>query len=61
MGEYIDATLDWEDIAWLRGVVGDEMPIVLKGVQTAADVKMALEYGVKGVVLSNHGGRSLDG
>lgn len=61
MGEYIDASLDWEDLAWLRSVVGEEMPIVLKGVQTAADVKMAMEHGVKGVVLSNHGGRSLDG
>ncbi|KAH7313918.1 cytochrome b2 [Stachybotrys elegans] len=60
MAQYIDKSLNWDDIAWLREVCGD-MAIVLKGVQTAEDVMMAAEYGVEGVMLSNHGGRSLDG
>jgi L-lactate dehydrogenase (cytochrome) len=59
MGLYIDRTLSWEDILWIKGVCGG-LPIVLKGIQTAADAKLAVEHGVQGIVLSNHGGRSLD-
>lgn len=59
MGSYIDSTLSWEDIPWIKSV-GGGLPIVLKGIQTAADAKLAAEYGVQGIVLSNHGGRSLD-
>lgn len=58
MAKYIDSTLTWDDLAWLRRVSG--LPIVLKGVQTAADARKAVEYGVEGILLSNHGGRSLD-
>lgn len=58
MARYIDSTLNWEDLAWIKKVSG--IPLVLKGVQTAADVRKAVEYGVDGVLLSNHGGRSLD-
>ena len=58
MGAYIDATLNWNDIAWLRSATS--LPIVLKGVQRAADARLAMEYGIEGVILSNHGGRSLD-
>lgn len=58
MGAYIDATLNWKDIAWLRSVT--KLPVVLKGVQTAADAKLAMEHGIEGIILSNHGGRSLD-
>lgn len=59
MGLYVDRTLNWEDIPWLKSVCGG-LPIVLKGIQTAADARLAVEYGVQGIVLSNHGGRSLD-
>lgn len=59
MAQYIDKSLSWEDLAWIREASG--VPIVLKGVQTADDVKTAVEYGVDAVLLSNHGGRSLDG
>jgi len=59
MGLYVDRTLNWEDIPWIKSVAGD-LPIVLKGIQTAADAKLAVEYGAQGIVLSNHGGRSLD-
>ncbi|KAK2065646.1 FMN-dependent dehydrogenase [Colletotrichum caudatum] len=59
MGSYIDASVSWPDIAWLRRTVPG-LPIVLKGVQTWMDAERAAEAGVEAIVLSNHGGRSLD-
>ncbi|KAK8158749.1 cytochrome b2 [Phyllosticta citrichinensis] len=59
MGAYIDASLTWDDVAWLRSLRPD-LPIVLKGIQGAADAMRAVEAGVQGIVVSNHGGRSLD-
>lgn len=59
MAQYIDKALTWEDLAWIREA--SDVPLVLKGVQTADDVRLAVEYGVDAVMLSNHGGRSLDG
>lgn len=58
MGRYIDASLSWDDLPWLRR--STKLPIVLKGVQTAMDARRAMENGIEGIVLSNHGGRSLD-
>ncbi|KAK1968427.1 FMN-dependent dehydrogenase [Colletotrichum sublineola] len=59
MGSYIDASVNWSDIAWLRRTVPG-LPIVLKGVQTWMDAERAAEAGVEAIMLSNHGGRSLD-
>lgn len=59
MGGYIDASMSWKDIPWLRSCVPG-LPIVLKGVQTSEDAIMAMEAGVDAIVVSNHGGRSLD-
>ncbi|KAF6235779.1 hypothetical protein HO173_005974 [Letharia columbiana] len=58
MGQYIDKTLSWDDIPWIQQT--SRLPVVVKGIQSAADAKRAVEYGVQGIVLSNHGGRSLD-
>lgn len=58
MAKYIDKSLDWSDLAWIRKESG--LPIVLKGVQNVEDAKLAVKYGVDGILLSNHGGRSLD-
>ncbi|KAL4809822.1 FMN-dependent dehydrogenase-domain-containing protein [Aspergillus unguis] len=58
MGSFIDQGMAWKDIAWIRSVTG--LPIILKGVQSAEDAKIAMEYGVDGILLSNHGGRNLD-
>lgn len=58
MAKYIDSTLNWSDLKWLKDVSG--LPIVLKGIQTAADAKKALDYEVDAILLSNHGGRSMD-
>jgi L-lactate dehydrogenase (cytochrome) len=54
-----DHSLSWADIDWLRSVWAG--PIVLKGVQTVEDARLASEAGVEAIVLSNHGGRQLDG
>jgi len=58
MAQFIDRTLSWSDIPWIKAASG--LPIVIKGIQSAADAKKALEYDVQGIMLSNHGGRSLD-
>lgn len=55
----MDAGLDWDRIAWLRGIT--TLPIVLKGVLHPADARLAVAHGVDGVLVSNHGGRQLDG
>ncbi|WP_306216207.1 alpha-hydroxy acid oxidase [Actinoplanes sp. RD1] len=55
----MDAGLGWDRIAWLRGVTG--LPILLKGVLHPADARLAVEHGAAGVIVSNHGGRQLDG
>jgi len=54
-----DAAVTWSDLAWLRERTA--MPLVLKGILTAEDATLAVAHGVDGVVVSNHGGRQLDG
>lgn len=54
----IDPSLTWKDIDWLRSAGG--LPIIIKGIVRADDARMALEHGVDGIVVSNHGGRQLD-
>ncbi|HYK66492.1 MAG TPA: alpha-hydroxy acid oxidase [Streptosporangiaceae bacterium] len=49
----------WEDVAWVRQ--NFDGPVLVKGVLTAEDARRALELGCDGVVVSNHGGRQLDG
>lgn len=58
ISSFIDPALSWKDIPWFRSIT--KMPIILKGVQRVEDVLKAIEFGVQGVVLSNHGGRQLD-
>ncbi|TKA70345.1 hypothetical protein B0A55_07418 [Friedmanniomyces simplex] len=53
----LSARTTWEDLAWIRREW--DRPIVLKGVQCAEDAKLAVEYGVQGILLSNHGGRQM--
>ena len=54
-----DAAPRWEDIAWLRGET--RLPLLLKGILAPQDALLAIEHGVDGLVVSNHGGRVLDG
>jgi len=51
--------LTWHDLAWLREQT--TLPILLKGVLTGEDAHLAVEHGVEGIVVSNHGGRQVDG
>jgi (S)-mandelate dehydrogenase len=59
LGNLHNAGLNWEDVAWLRDIWPHKL--ILKGVNSVADARLAAQYGVDGVVLSNHGGRQLDG
>jgi isopentenyl diphosphate isomerase/L-lactate dehydrogenase-like FMN-dependent dehydrogenase len=52
--------LSWDDMSWVRKTWGDG-PIVIKGVLTTDDARRSLEMGAAGIVVSNHGGRQLDG
>jgi isopentenyl diphosphate isomerase/L-lactate dehydrogenase-like FMN-dependent dehydrogenase len=56
----IDPSLTWDDLAWIREASGG-LPVLVKGVLTAEDAREAVAQGVNGVVVSNHGGRQLDG
>src|SRR6476469_1789543 len=51
--------LTWDDLDWLRGQT--KLPILVKGVLTADDAALALQHGIDGVIVSNHGGRQVDG
>ncbi|CAM05692.1 lactate 2-monooxygenase [Saccharopolyspora erythraea NRRL 2338] len=51
--------LTWEHLAWLRERTS--LPIVLKGLQHPDDAALALDHGVDGIIVSNHGGRQVDG
>ena len=53
-----DPSLSWRDIDWIRGVW--DGPIVIKGIQTVDDARLAADAGVEAIALSNHGGRQLD-
>ena len=55
-------TLCWErDISWLKEECGPEMQVWVKGIATAEDALLALHHKVDGIVVSNHGGRQLNG
>ena len=56
---YTQMLLTWPEIDWLRSVV--RVPLLLKGVMTAEDAELAVEHGVDGIIVSNHGGRQVDG
>lgn len=53
------AVITWESVAWLRSITS--LPVILKGILTPEDALLSLEAGVSGIVVSNHGGRQLDG
>lgn len=53
-----DPGLSWDDVGWLRSQW--DGPLVLKGIQTTEDALIAVDLGVDGIAISNHGGRQLD-
>lgn len=54
-----DTALNWKDLDWLRAQT--KLPIVLKGIQHPDDARRALDSGADGLIVSNHGGRQVDG
>jgi lactate 2-monooxygenase len=56
---YSRPSLTWDDLAFLRGVTS--LPILLKGIVHPDDARRAVELGLDGIVVSNHGGRQVDG
>jgi isopentenyl diphosphate isomerase/L-lactate dehydrogenase-like FMN-dependent dehydrogenase len=57
-GEAFDATVTWSNLGWLAGY---GLPVVIKGILTAEDAVLACQHGAAAIVVSNHGGRQLDG
>ena len=56
---YNNSTTTWDDLAFLRDQTS--LPIILKGILHKDDAKLAVKYGMDGVLVSNHGGRQVDG
>jgi L-lactate dehydrogenase (cytochrome) len=54
-----DLTLNWKDIAWIKKRFGG--PVIVKGILDAEDARLAIDNGADAIVVSNHGGRQLDG
>jgi 4-hydroxymandelate oxidase len=55
----LDPSLGWKDVAWLQSIT--RLPILVKGLVRPDDARRAMDHGARGVVVSNHGGRQLDG
>jgi 4-hydroxymandelate oxidase len=55
----LDPAISWDDLGWIREDA--PIPLLIKGILTAEDARIAVEHGVDGIVVSNHGGRQLDG
>ena len=54
-----DPSVSWDDLAWFRSIWSG--PLALKGIMSAEDARRAVDHGIDAVVVSNHGGRQLDG
>ncbi|KAK4858731.1 hypothetical protein QYF36_021153 [Acer negundo] len=54
----IDRSLSWKDVKWLQTITS--LPILVKGVITAEDTRIAIQNGAAGIIVSNHGARQLD-
>ncbi len=59
IAEIWDTGVTWETVAWLRQQTA--LPLILKGILSADDARRAVDCGVAGLIVSNHGGRQLDG
>lgn len=58
LGSLRPLTLTWADIAWFRKTT--TLPLVIKGIMTPEDALLAVEHGLDGIIVSNHGGRQVD-
>ena len=57
-GPLLAASMTWRDVAWLRSLT--RLPLLAKGIMTAEDARRAIAEGFDGIIVSNHGGRTLD-
>jgi L-lactate dehydrogenase (cytochrome) len=57
--EQFDPRLSWSDVAWIKEKWGG--PLIIKGINDVEDAKLAAETGADAIIVSNHGGRQLDG
>ncbi|MBS4084647.1 MAG: alpha-hydroxy-acid oxidizing protein [Rhizobiales bacterium] len=57
--EQFDPALNWEDVKWIRKLWKGKL--IIKGIMEVSDAQLALKHGADGIVVSNHGGRQLDG
>lgn len=62
LGEFVktnfESSLCWEDVKWLINI--SKIPVILKGILSPLDAKLALDSGIAGIIVSNHGGRQFD-
>ena len=58
-GKQFDPTLNWADVAWIKKRWGGKL--ILKGIQDVEDAQLAVQTGADAIIVSNHGGRQLDG
>jgi L-lactate dehydrogenase (cytochrome) len=62
IGEQLkQAAVTWADLEWIRKAWGDEKPIIIKGIHNIEDARLAEQHGAAAIVVSNHGGRQVDG
>ena len=54
-----DPALTWDDLQWIRAAAPG-LPVLVKGIMTGVDARLAVAHGIDGIVVSNHGGRQLD-
>jgi isopentenyl diphosphate isomerase/L-lactate dehydrogenase-like FMN-dependent dehydrogenase len=54
-----DMAMTWDVFAWIRSIT--KLPLLIKGVLRPDDARKAVELGIEGIIVSNHGGRKLDG
>ncbi|SHI13603.1 alpha-hydroxy acid oxidase [Pollutimonas bauzanensis] len=59
VSEQFDQTMSWDDVRWIRRIWGRKL--ILKGIMDVADAEMAVQCGADALIVSNHGGRQLDG
>ncbi|QBY03560.1 alpha-hydroxy-acid oxidizing protein [Thalassotalea sp. HSM 43] len=59
LGDNFDPSISWKDLEWIREFWGG--PMIIKGILDEEDAKDAVKFGADGIVVSNHGGRQLDG
>lgn len=59
VADLLNSSLTWDDVSWIRSIT--KLPVILKGILTREDAMLAANMGVEGIIISNHGGRQLDG